>query len=97
MSESAPPPNRAAEEHVLGALLLEPDRWPQVADLTLQNFAFPEHRALFQTLSELAANGGIQDFDHILEHLAETDRLPIAGGRAAVERLRADTATASAS
>ena len=88
-------PNRAAEEHVLGSLLLEPARWEQVADLTLQNFAFPEHRAIFQTLSELAANGGIHDLDHVIDRLAETDRLSVAGGRAAVERLRNDTATAT--
>ena len=90
-----PAPNRAAEEHVLGSLLLEPDRWAQVADLTLQNFAFPEHRAIFQTLSELAANGGIHDLDNVIDRLAETDLLSVAGGRAAVERLRADTATAT--
>ena len=88
-------PNRAAEEHVLGSLLLEPARWEQVADLTLQNFAFPEHRAIFQTLFELAANGGIHDLDHVIDRLAETDRLSVAGGRAAVERLRDDTATAT--
>ncbi len=88
-------PNRAAEEHVLGAVLLEPERWQQVADLTLQNFAYPEHRAVFQTMAELAAAGAQPTLDAVLERLTATDRLKVAAGEAAVRRLRADTATAS--
>ena len=87
-------PNRAAEEHVLGAVLLEPERWQQVADLTLQNFAYPEHRAVFQTMAELAAAGAQPTLDAVLERLTATDRLKVAAGEAAVRRLRADTATA---
>ena len=96
--ESAPEaaaPSRAAEEHVLGAILLDPERWPQVADLTLANFGFPEHRALFQTLSELAANGGIQNLEHVIDALATTERLSIVGGAERVRRLHDDTATGS--
>ncbi len=95
MAESGiPRPSRVAEESVLGSILLEPERWPQVEDLTLRNFAFPEHRAIFQTLSELAANGGIRDLDHVLAHLAASGRLQLAGGEAALRRLRDDTSTA---
>ena len=86
---------RAAEEHVLGAVLLEPERWQQVSDLTLTNFAYPEHRAVFATLAELAGNGGDLSLDAVLERLTATDRLKVAGGEAAVRRLRDDTATAS--
>ena len=86
-------PARAAEEHVLGAVLLEPERWQQVADLTLQNFAFPAHRAVFATLSELASNGNDLSLEALLERLTATDRLKVAGGEAAVRRLRDDTAT----
>ena len=86
---------RAAEEHVLGAVLLEPERWQQVSDLTLTNFAYPEHRAIFQTLGELASNGGDLSLEALLERLTTTDRLKVAGGEAAVRRLRDDTATAS--
>lgn len=88
-------PNRAAEEHVLGAVLLEPERWQQVADLTLQNFAYPEHRAVFQTMAELAAAGAQPTLDAVLERLTATDRLKVAAGEAAVRRLHDDTPTAS--
>lgn len=83
----------AAEEHVLGSILLEPSIWSEVSDLSLTNFGAPAHRALYQTLAELAANGGIVDFDHVVEHLAQTERLELVGGIEALERLRDETTT----
>ena len=83
----------AAEEHVLGSILLEPTVWGEVSDLNLTNFGSPAHRALYQTLTELAANGGIGDLEHIVEHLQRTERLQLVGGRPALEKLRDDTAT----
>jgi predicted P-loop ATPase len=87
-------PSRAAEEYVIGAVLLDPARWRQVEDLTLSNFHWPEHRAIWQTLTELAANGGIRGLAEVVTHLESNHRLEIAGGAAALERLREDTPTA---
>ena len=84
----------ALEQHVLGAVLLEPAIWPQVADLDLTSFGSSAHRALYQALGDMAANGGIGDLEHVVDHLQIAGTLAHIGGRKALEKLRADTLTA---
>ncbi len=84
---------RALEEHVLGSVLLEPAVWGQLPALELTSFGSEPNRALYQTLTELAANGGILNLDRIVGHLQDTKRLEAVGGRAALEQLQNRTAT----
>ena len=84
----------ALEQHVLGAVLVDPSAWLAVSDLALPSFSAERHRALYLGLHELAANGGIGDLEHVVAHLEHTDRLGTVGGRAALEQLRDNTVTA---
>ena len=95
---TAPHPDEHArlafEQHVLGAVLVDPSAWLAVSDLMPASFSAARHRALYLGLHELAANGGIGDLEHVVAHLEHTDRLGTVGGRAALEQLRDNTVTA---
>ena len=86
--------SRATEEHVLGAILLDPDCWPKAAALKAENFSVQSHRIVYRALAKLAGNGGIRDAAHVIEHLERSGELAAAGGPSAVHQLVAQTATA---
>ena len=90
-----PPHSAAAEQAVIGALLLDGGKlWPLVAPiLTVADFYRPDHRLIFAAMSELLARGTALDTVTLIAHLEGTGELDAAGGSAYLMRLVRETAT----
>ncbi len=91
-----PPHSDEAERAVLGALLLDGGRIPEVAEeLVADDFFSPRHRTLFGVLVELAAENVPIDFVSVSGALNSTGRMTSAGGyEALVELAECVTTTA---
>jgi replicative DNA helicase len=96
-AESLTPPHSVeAEQSVLGALLIDSSAWDQAADVvTMGDFYRPDHRLIFEALSELVAGGRPCDVVTVSEQLERHGRLADAGGLAYLGTLARDTPTAA--
>lgn len=66
----APPHSLEAEQHVLGAILLDNDRWDQIGDVvTPKDFYKGEHRVILTKIEELLAAGQVADVVTVAEGL----------------------------
>jgi replicative DNA helicase len=91
-----PPHSVEAEQSVLGALLIDSTAWDQVADIvTAGDFYRPDHRQIFEALTELVAAGRPADVVTASEQLERRGRLADAGGLAYLGTLARDTPTAA--
>ena len=80
------PKSAAAEQAVIGALLLDNARWEDIAEyLVTDDFFYQNNRLIFQVISELANKGEPFDVLTISSQLGARDELEQAGG---VEYLR---------
>jgi replicative DNA helicase len=76
-----PPHNDDAERAVLGALLLAPERIPEISEvLQAEDFFARRHAALFECLLELYARGAPIDFLTVGEALRASGRFQAVGG-----------------
>jgi len=83
-----PPHNDDAERAVLGALLLAPERIPEISEvLTAEDFFAKRHGALFECLLELHATGAPVDFLTVGEALKASGRYQAIGGAATLADL----------
>lgn len=65
-----PPHSLEAEQHVLGAILLDNERWDQVGDVvTPKDFYKGEHRVILTKIEELLAAGQVADVVTVAESL----------------------------
>ena len=84
-----PPKSEEAERAILGALLLDPDRFPDVADLLeAEDFSDRRHVAIYEAISVLADRGAPIDFVSVGEVLKAKDAFESSGGadkRTAIE------------
>jgi len=97
-SESAriPPHNDAAERAVLGALLLAPDRIPEVSEqLRAEDFFSKRHRLLYACLTELSARGVPIDFVSVGESLKAVGTFQAVGGNEVLIELAQDVTSAA--
>src|SRR5690348_3998465 len=91
-----PPHSIEAEQSVLGGLLLDNEQWEQVADrLTEQDFYRADHRLIFKSMHEMAAQDKTFDAVTLGEWLQVRDKLEQAGGLAYLAVLARDTPTAA--
>jgi replicative DNA helicase len=91
-----PPHSVEAEQSVLGALLIDTTAWDQVADIVVAgDFYRPDHRLIFEALSELVQGGRPGDVVTVSEQLERHGRLVDAGGLAYLGTLARDTPTAA--
>jgi len=91
-----PPHSVEAEQSVLGALLIDTTAWDQVADVVVAgDFYRPDHRLIFEALSELVQSGRPGDVVTVSEQLERHGRLVDAGGLAYLGTLARDTPTAA--
>src|SRR6185437_8261625 len=90
-----PPHSDAAEQAVLGALMLDGAKlWPLVAPiLTASDFYRPDHRAIYTAMAELLAGGSALDVVTMIAHLEARHELDAVGGEAYLIRLVRETAT----
>ncbi|MGA7538393.1 MAG: replicative DNA helicase, partial [Steroidobacteraceae bacterium] len=92
----APPHSIEAEQAVLGALLLDPNAWDQVADaINETDFYRADHRLIFEAIGALAGAAKPCDAVTISEQLERTGKLDAAGGLAYLSSLARDTPTAA--
>jgi DnaB-like helicase N terminal domain/AAA domain len=82
----------AAEQHVLGSVLLDATSWPKLGDLQPEDFRHQGHRVIYTAMLELAEKSASIDVDTVVAQL--NGRLETVGGRPALLKLREHTSTA---
>jgi replicative DNA helicase len=87
MTDWTPPANIDAEAAVLGALILQGDLWPEVADLTADDFYRARHECLFGAMQAIVAAGRSVDIVTLTDHLIANQILERAGGHAYLAEL----------
>ncbi len=81
MDGRVPPQNVAAEQSILGGLMLEQDSWDHVSDLITENdFYKPSHRTIFASIRELHRRGQPTDLVTISNYLMQSQQLDAIGG-----------------
>jgi len=85
-----------AEQHVLGALMLESSAWDNVAEVVRSDdFYRSDHRLIFEAEAALARKGKPCDVTTVSEQLECMGQLAEAGGRPYLVTLASDTPTAA--
>lgn len=94
--EGRPGPSVAAEQSLLGSLLLDSSKFAEVVRLVQPaSFSRRDHRVLFAAICEVLSAGKPCDAVLLAEHLERTGQLAEAGGRVYIARLAADTPSAA--
>lgn len=76
-----PPQNMEAEQAVLGGLMIEPERWDDMAEiLTAEDFYKPAHRKIFLAIQALNKRNQAADLVTVTNHLSEKGELEAVGG-----------------
>lgn len=97
-SDRMPPSSEEAERGVLGSILLDASRVMDLSiasQLTPDAFYVPAHRTVYETLLEMAGEGGVIDVLTVTERLQALGRLEAVGGASALDRLIDATPTAA--
>lgn len=85
----------AAEESLLGGLLLDATAWPTVSGVVrAEDLSRPDHRLIFEAIAALAREGNIVDHVLVAERLQRDNQLDAAGGLAYLSALSRGTPTA---
>jgi hypothetical protein len=94
---AAPAPHSpAAEQAVLGGLLLDSSRLPEVAELLGPGYFYrADHRTIFAAITALASQGKPSDPVTVAAHLERAGELTDAGGLAYLSELARTTPTAA--
>jgi replicative DNA helicase len=91
-----PPHSIEAEQALLGGLTLDNAAWDQVADMVTEaDFYRRDHRLIFTTISDLAAQGMPFDVVTLAERLEAKGELQQAGGLAYLGALAGNTPSAA--
>jgi replicative DNA helicase len=91
-----PPHSVEAEQAVLGGLMLDTQAWDQVGDsVATEDFYRPDHRLIFDSISDLVAESRPVDVVTVSERLASRGKLDDVGGLAYLSTLVRDTPTAA--
>ena len=88
----SPPHSLLAEQSVIGGLMLDAERWDDIADkLQAEDFYRHEHRLIYATLSQLAQRAQPLDAVTVSERLEAQGKLEEAGGTKYLADLVKDT------
>ncbi len=91
-----PPHNEDAERALLGALLLDPSRVPEITEIVhLGDFFSQRHEAIWEALVSLAERGAPIDLVSVGEALIQAGSFQQAGGRAYLVELSTSVASAA--
>jgi len=91
-----PPHSVEAEQAVLGGLMLDTQAWDQVGDsVATEDFYRPDHRLIFDAISDLVAESRPVDVVTVSERLASRGKLDDVGGLGYLSTLVRDTPTAA--
>lgn len=90
-----PPKSQEAEQAVIGGVLLDSERFEQIASrVYIQDFYYDNHRLIFKAMQELSDAGRALDSVTISESLRQRGELEQAGGKAYLDQLYIDTPSA---
>ncbi|VEA79129.1 replicative DNA helicase [Salmonella enterica subsp. arizonae] len=93
---SQPPHSVEAEQSVLGGLMLDNDRWDDVAtQISAQDFFISAHRTIFSHMQTLIEQGNPIDLITLSESLEQQERLEQVGGFAYLAELSKNTPSAA--
>ncbi len=82
------PNNIEAEQAVIAALILEPEKWDEVSDsLNEDHFYKSSHRKIFAALRDLSLRGETADIITLTEHLKKKDEMELAGGASYIAQI----------
>ncbi|MHB8426425.1 MAG: replicative DNA helicase [Acidiferrobacterales bacterium] len=91
-----PPQSLEAEQSVLGGLMLDNQRWDQVADrISPDDFYRKEHRLIFRAVASLCDASGPADVVTVSEWLEKNGELEAAGGLSYLGQLANNTPSAA--
>ena len=91
-----PPQSLAAEQAVIGGLLLENEAWERVSEiLAASDFYRPDHRKIFSSIHALAENNKPFDLITLSESLEQQGELENVGGLAYIGTLAKETPSAA--
>ena len=94
MNDASLPHNREAEEAVIGAVLINPDAYHDVARfLRAEDFYLHRHRFIWEAITRLRENRTPLDFLTLTEELERAGKLAEVGGPASVMALISATPT----
>lgn len=83
LDQRVPPQNIEAEQAVLGGLMIEPERWDDMAELlTAEDFYKPAHRKIFTAIGALNKRNQAADLMTVSNYLVEHGELESLGGPA---------------
>lgn len=81
MDNRIPPQSLEAEQSVLGGLMIEPERWDDVAEvLSSDDFYKPAHKKIFLAVQALQKRNQAADLVTVTNYLLETKDLDAIGG-----------------
>ena len=91
-----PPQSLEAEQSVLGGLMLDNQRWDQVADrVVAEDFYRKEHRLIFRAVASLCDAGSPADVVTVSEWLEKNGEIEAAGGLSYLGQLANNTPSAA--
>lgn len=91
-----PPQSLEAEQSLLGGMLLDNQRWDQIADVvTANDFYRKEHRQIYLAISALNQENHPADVLTVAEHLEKSGDLKAVGGMAYLSSLANNTPSAA--
>lgn len=83
LDQRVPPQHIEAEQAVLGGLMLEPERWDDIAEvLTVDDFYKPAHRKIFLAIQGLNKRSQAADLMTVSNYLNEVGEFDAMGGAA---------------
>ena len=93
---SQPPHSVEAEQSVLGGLMLDNDRWDDVAtQIAAQDFFISAHRTIYSHMQTLVEQGNPIDLITLSESLEQQEQLEQVGGFAYLAELSKNTPSAA--
>ena len=87
MKTTTTPQSPNTERAVLGSLMAEPKLADEIAGLHGDLFYTPAHRAIFDTINEIRADGGVPNLIAVTQRLDAANKLTFVGGAGAVTEL----------
>jgi replicative DNA helicase len=84
MKTTTTPQSPNTEKAVLGTLMAEPKLADEVAGLHADLFYTPAHRAIFDTITEIRADGGVPNIIAVTQRLDAQKKLTFVGGAGAI-------------
>lgn len=90
-----PPKSAEAEQAVIGAVLLDPNQWPAIAErINSSDFFYENNRVIFQAMQDLSNTNSPIDIRTVAERLRSKEELETAGGLDYLQKLGMETPSA---